>query len=145
MARHVLPKVLSLALLAVLATVPDTAAARGGRCGNCGVVTNVDRIVYDNDKGAGGAVLGAIIGGLIGNQVGSGSGRKVATVAGAVGGGLIGRNQDLKRGGNGEPGLRLDIRMDKGGYRTLEIAGQPRIYRGDRVKVYNDRVELVGY
>lgn len=143
MARHVLPKLLSLALLALLA-VPDTAAARG-RCGNCGVVTNVDRIVYDNDKGAGGAVLGAIIGGLIGNQVGSGSGKKAATVAGAVGGGLIGRNQDLKRGRNGEPGLRLDIRMDRGGYRTLEIAGQPRIYRGDRVRVYRDRVELVGY
>jgi len=142
MSKHALAK---LVLIAVsLLAVPGIASA-GGRCGNCGVVTNIDRIVYDKDKGVGGAVLGAIIGGVIGNQFGGGSGKKVATVAGATAGGFIGRNQDLNKSHNGEPGLRLEIRMDKGGYRTLEIAGQPRIYRGDRVKVYNNKVELVGY
>jgi len=39
---------------------------------------------------------GAVIGGLIGNQVGSGNGRKLATVAGIIGGGMIG-NQMINR------------------------------------------------
>ncbi|MFL6676108.1 MAG: glycine zipper 2TM domain-containing protein [Massilia sp.] len=33
---------------------------------------------------------GAVIGGLLGNQVGSGNGRKLATVAGLIGGGFLG-------------------------------------------------------
>jgi hypothetical protein len=33
---------------------------------------------------------GAVIGGLIGNQVGGGNGKKLATVAGIIGGGMIG-------------------------------------------------------
>lgn len=39
-----------------------------------------------------GTATGAVIGGLLGNQIGSGSGRKVATVGGAVAGGAIGRH-----------------------------------------------------
>lgn len=108
-----------------------------------GIVTKVEKIIYEKDKGVGGAVLGTIIGGVLGNQIGGGSGRKVATVAGAATGGYIGYKQDKKNSRNGEPGLRLEIRMDAGGTRYVEIAGQPRIYRGDRVKVHGDRVELV--
>jgi uncharacterized protein YcfJ len=33
---------------------------------------------------------GAVIGGLIGNQVGGGNGKKLATVAGIIGGGMLG-------------------------------------------------------
>jgi uncharacterized protein YcfJ len=33
---------------------------------------------------------GAVIGGLVGNQIGSGNGRKLATVAGLIGGGYLG-------------------------------------------------------
>lgn len=38
----------------------------------------------------GGAAVGAIIGGILGHQVGGGSGQKIATVAGALGGGALG-------------------------------------------------------
>ncbi|MFC3549585.1 glycine zipper 2TM domain-containing protein [Lysobacter cavernae] len=38
-----------------------------------------------------GTALGALAGGLLGNQVGGGSGKKVATAAGAVGGAFAGR------------------------------------------------------
>lgn len=37
-----------------------------------------------------GAAVGAIIGGILGHQVGGGSGKQIATVAGAVGGGALG-------------------------------------------------------
>ncbi|MCJ8287310.1 MULTISPECIES: glycine zipper 2TM domain-containing protein [unclassified Halomonas] len=38
-----------------------------------------------------GSAAGAVVGGLVGNQIGGGSGRKIATVAGAIGGGFAGR------------------------------------------------------
>ena len=37
-----------------------------------------------------GSAIGAIAGGVLGNQVGGGSGKKIATVAGAIGGGYAG-------------------------------------------------------
>ena len=37
-----------------------------------------------------GTAIGAVVGGLLGNQVGGGNGKKLATVAGAVGGGSMG-------------------------------------------------------
>jgi outer membrane lipoprotein SlyB len=90
-------------------------------------------------------VLGAIIGGALGNQVGKGDGRKAATIAGAVVGGLVGRDIDRNdgRGGRGEEGLRLTIRMDRGYYQTVEIHGDMRIYRGDRVRLRDGRVDLI--
>jgi uncharacterized protein YcfJ len=46
-----------------------------------------------------GMVVGALVGGLLGNQVGKGDGRKVATVAGLVGGGYAGRQIDRRHQG----------------------------------------------
>jgi len=46
-----------------------------------------------------GMVAGALIGGLVGNQVGGGDGRKIATVAGLVGGGYAGRQIDRRHQG----------------------------------------------
>ncbi len=46
-----------------------------------------------------GAILGVVVGGLIGNQVGGGDGKKLATVAGAVGGGFAGREIDERHVG----------------------------------------------
>jgi uncharacterized protein YcfJ len=38
-----------------------------------------------------GTVIGAVVGGALGNQIGGGNGKKLATVAGAVGGGYAGK------------------------------------------------------
>ncbi|CAN5246775.1 glycine zipper 2TM domain-containing protein [soil metagenome] len=46
-----------------------------------------------------GTLIGAVVGGLVGHQVGGGNGRTLATVAGAVGGGYIGRDIDRKHVG----------------------------------------------
>lgn len=43
-----------------------------------------------------GVATGAVIGGLIGNQVGGGNGKKLATLAGVIGGGYVG-NEIAKR------------------------------------------------
>ncbi len=46
-----------------------------------------------------GAILGVVVGGLVGNQVGGGDGKRLATVAGAVGGGFAGREIDERHVG----------------------------------------------
>ncbi len=52
----------------------------------------------------GGALLGGLIGGVLGHQVGGGSGKDLATVAGAVGGAVVGNN--VAGGGNAVVGSR---------------------------------------
>jgi outer membrane lipoprotein SlyB len=136
-----------LALLLAGLSLAPPAEARGYRCGQCGTVEDVDRIWYEGrrDSGREGAILGAIIGGALGNQVGKGDGRKAATIAGAVVGGLVGRDIDRNdgRGRRGDEGLRLVVRMDRGYYQTVEIHGEMRIYRGDRVRLRDGRVDLI--
>lgn len=46
-----------------------------------------------------GMVAGAVVGGLLGSQVGGGDGKKLATVAGAVGGAFAGREIDRRHTG----------------------------------------------
>jgi uncharacterized protein YcfJ len=42
-------------------------------------------------------MIGAVVGGLLGNQVGKGDGRRAATVAGAVAGGVVGNQVGAER------------------------------------------------
>ena len=54
----------------------------------------VTKYVQDRGNDTTGTVVGALVGGALGNQVGGGNGRKAATAAGLIGGGLIGRRID---------------------------------------------------
>jgi len=56
----------------------------------CRDVTVTKRKPIKDDNRIVGTAVGAVVGGLLGNQVGGGSGKKVATVAGALGGGYAG-------------------------------------------------------
>ncbi|MGZ8289949.1 MAG: glycine zipper 2TM domain-containing protein [Telluria sp.] len=47
-------------------------------------------VAQQQQRSAGGAILGALAGGVIGNQVGGGSGRAAATAAGVLAGAAIG-------------------------------------------------------
>ncbi|MCE3603798.1 glycine zipper 2TM domain-containing protein [Massilia sp. P8910] len=49
---------------------------------------------HQQDRSAGGAIIGGIAGALLGNQVGGGSGRAVATAAGAIAGAVVGDRVD---------------------------------------------------
>lgn len=53
-------------------------------------VPALNTVSQAQDRGVAGSVIGGILGGLAGHQVGGGSGKTVATIAGAIGGGLIG-------------------------------------------------------
>lgn len=44
-----------------------------------------------------GPLIGAVVGGVVGNQFGSGDGKRLATAAGAIGGGVAGKKIDENR------------------------------------------------
>ena len=44
-----------------------------------------------------GAIIGGVLGGILGHQIGGGTGKTVATIGGAVGGGALGANVDRIR------------------------------------------------
>ncbi len=102
-------------------------------CGNCGVVTSVDAIKLQGDGSGLGAVAGGVVGGLLGNQVGGGSGKKIATVAGAAGGAYAGHQAEKHL----KSTVRYDVtvRMDDGSTRTFSYDAQPAYQAGSKVRV----------
>jgi len=53
-------------------------------------VCNTQQVVSGGQKSGAGAAMGAIAGGVIGNQMGQGTGNALATMAGLVGGAILG-------------------------------------------------------
>lgn len=53
-------------------------------------VCTTQQVMVDPGKTGAGAAMGAIAGGALGNQVGRGDGRAVATIAGVIGGAMLG-------------------------------------------------------
>jgi outer membrane lipoprotein SlyB len=72
-----------------------------------------------------------VVGAVIGNQVGGGDGRKVATVLGAIGGGMAGH--EIEKRSKSTTVHEVRVKMDDGSVRTLEVAEKPAV--GARVQV----------
>ncbi len=53
-------------------------------------ICNNEQVVTEGKKSGAGAVMGAIAGGAVGHQVGRGNGRTLATMAGVLGGAVLG-------------------------------------------------------
>jgi outer membrane lipoprotein SlyB len=100
-----------------------------------GVITRIDPVSLEGDHQLGlGAVLGAAAGGIIGHQFGGGSGRDVATVIGAVGGGLAG-NAIQNRYVDRRPGQHIFVRLNNGVTIAVTEPADPALRVGDRVRV----------
>lgn len=133
----------AMALGAVVVGTSSSAIARDrdyDRCGNCGTVTNVDQIRHKDKHLGAGTAIGAIAGGVLGSTVGKGDGRTAATVGGAVAGGAIG-HQVEKNNRDSDYGWRFDVQMDNGRRVSVRQGDNPDIRSGDRVRVYNGRLE----
>ena len=106
-------------------------------CGYCGTVRGISR-VNRNGRRTGSIVVGALIGGLVGNQIGGGSGKKVATVAGAVAGGAIANNatKDDRR----RTYYRIEVRMDDGRIQRFDQSNSNGLRNGERVEIQNGTV-----
>ena len=101
-----------------------------------------------------GALLGAVVGGLLGHQVGGGNGRTLATVAGAVGGGYVGRDIDRRHVGgrvsyqnqsechtetrSTDKVIGYEVRYQQAGQlKTMRVSKKPsdQVWLGDRSRI----------
>jgi outer membrane lipoprotein SlyB len=116
--------------------VTETPAARTGTVDSIvqDSVQNVDNVV--------GAIGGALVGGGLGSLIGGGTGQTVATVVGAVGGGFVGNDLASK---NRTTVWRIGVRYDDGSYATIQQTVMPNLRIGDRVRVTNQGIELLGH
>lgn len=119
------------ALLLIAAFAIGAPLAAFAHCGDCGRVTQIEP--YSSHRNTtGGAVAGALIGGALGNQIGKGDGRKVATVAGVVGGAYAGKeiaeNSQKTR-------YHVTVRMDDGHTETVNQSSVKHIGVGSYVRI----------
>ncbi|MDM5179857.1 glycine zipper 2TM domain-containing protein [Massilia sp. DJPM01] len=107
-------------------------APRAAACRDCGKVTAVRSARQNGSANALGVIGGGAVGGLLGNQVGGGSGRALATVAGAVGGAYAGKK--IQERANAHTVWTVDVQYDNGQRRSFKFNNQPGMQRGDRVR-----------
>jgi outer membrane lipoprotein SlyB len=111
-----------------------------------GVVDSIQMVQVETEKknSGVGAVAGAVVGGVLGNTVGGGVGKAVATAAGVVGGAVIGnkieQNNDTTQI---HQTYQIVVRLDSGGYQTVNQEAIEGMQVGSRVHVENNRVYLL--
>ena len=91
-------------------------------------VCNNQQVVTGGQKSGAGAAMGAIAGGVIGNQIGQGSGNALATMAGVLGGAILGDNIE----GGGTPEVK-----------NVQSCSQQMFYE-NRTMAYNVVYEFAG-
>ncbi|HUY04931.1 MAG TPA: glycine zipper 2TM domain-containing protein [Rhodocyclaceae bacterium] len=114
-------------------------AKRGATsCADCGRVIEVVTGTKKGEGGPLGMIGGGIAGALLGHQVGAGTGKDVATIAGAAGGAYAGSKVEEKL--RSTKFWSVKVRLDSGEERTFEFDHDPGFASGDLVKVSGDSV-----
>jgi outer membrane lipoprotein SlyB len=111
----------AMAVLAALGLASGCASSRGGKVVSrdqarvvhtveMGTIETVGEATIEGTKTPVGAVAGGVLGGVLGHAVGGGSGKDIATVAGALGGAAVGAvgEEKLTRKAAWELGVRLE-------------------------------------
>jgi outer membrane lipoprotein SlyB len=80
------------------------------------------------------------VGGVAGNQVGGGSGKKIATAAGVIGGALLGNTIEQNR--NTSSWYEIVIDMDGGGQQFITVPDALGITPGTAVTVQGGNIAL---
>jgi outer membrane lipoprotein SlyB len=87
-------------------------------CANCGTVERVTQVERDGAASGVGVVAGGVLGAAVGNQVGGGDGKTLATILGAVGGGMAGNAVEKKM--KKVIHYEVIVRMEDGSTRTVQ-------------------------
>jgi len=119
--------------VSAIALLSGSLALAQSTCKECGQVQSI-RYVEEKGKTSGvGLVAGGVLGGVLGHQIGGGTGKTVATVAGAAGGAYVGNKVEQNKNTKGH--WEVSLKMDSGNMRTLTFGSQPTVHEGERVKV----------
>lgn len=132
--------VLGKSLLAASGTRRDNRRAARS-CANCGVIETINEIEVKGEGSYLGMIAGGLAGALLGHQVGGGTGKKVATVAGAAGGAYAGNviEQKMKTTRHYE----VIVRLENGGTQAITYEAAPGFRIGDKVRVENGALVAV--
>ncbi len=118
---------------AATTTTTTTATTRAATvCADCGTVTAVSREERQGQASPVGAIAGGLVGGMLGNQIGEGSGKDIATIAGAAGGVYAGR--EVEKRINARTVWVVKVRFGDGSAGSYEFAQDPGFRTGDAVK-----------
>ncbi len=107
-------------------------------CTGCGKVSAVKMTEKDGKGGAVGLIGGGVAGALLGHQVGKGTGKDLATIAGAAGGAYAGHKIEGKM--NKVKTWAVTVRFDNGEERVFNFDHDPGMSSGDLVKAAGDSV-----
>lgn len=101
-------------------------------CVDCGKVTAVNVSERNGDSNAIGLLAGGAAGALLGHQVGGGTGKDIATIAGAVGGAYAGKK--IQERSNATKVWSVQVQYDNGQRRSFDFERDPAMRAGDRVR-----------
>lgn len=114
------------------ANVPGTAPGQRA-CPTCGVVESIGKVKREGTPTVAGTIGGAVVGGLLGSQIGGGTGKTIATGAGAVGGAIAAR--ELEKRLAGKEVWQVVVRMSNGTTRAVLFENEPALKVGEQVNV----------
>jgi uncharacterized protein YcfJ len=104
-------------------------------CGNCGVIDDIREISQPGEATGLGAIAGGVIGGILGHQIGGGTGKKLATVAGAAGGAYAGHQ--IEKAQRQTTRYEVTVRMNDGARHTVMMDSVAGWRIGERVRIEN--------
>lgn len=118
---------------ALAAAKPTATRTAASTCKDCGKVTSVAMVEKKGEGGPIGMIAGGVAGALLGNQIGGGTGKTVATVAGAAGGAYAGHKVEEHVRTTKVWAVR--VRMDSGEERSFQFEQDPGYKAGDPVRL----------
>ncbi|WP_299183173.1 glycine zipper 2TM domain-containing protein [uncultured Neptuniibacter sp.] len=100
-----------------------------------GIVQSAVPVVIEGTSGVIGGATGAVVGGIAASNIGGGRGQDIATVLGAVAGGVAGKQAEERF--TRTQGQEITVRLESGNVISIvqELEGGPVFSAGDRVRV----------
>lgn len=116
-------------------------SATGGKetaCAGCGTVTGVRVVQQKGQSSALGLIGGGVAGALLGSQIGHGTGKTLATVAGAAGGAYAGKK--VEESAKSHNVWQVHVRFDNGEEHSYNFGSDPGYQSGDLVLKSNGSI-----
>jgi outer membrane lipoprotein SlyB len=108
-------------------------------CTDCGKVIAVNMQDKQGEGGALGVIAGGVVGGLLGNQVGGGTGRNLATIAGAAGGAYAGHK--VEENMKSSKVWVVSVQYDNGNKNTYDFDHDPGFRTGELIRRNGNSIE----
>jgi len=108
-----------------------------------GTVSNIDTVAVDSGTTGAGAVISGVLGAVVGHQIGGGTGKTLATGAGAVGVALAGNAVETNRASKKNV-YRVNVRLDNRQTQQFNYHEDTASLRvGDRVRIENGQIHAL--